>query len=149
RAIRHKIRSTLTRLGFGNAGQGGGVAPAANFHEAKVALRRRGLNHNVDAFVGRYTDGDQLSVKIQSWWDISELNSQFDAFLSTYQSNVQSWEQNFDVAPGTERDAFRAYVPMLTMWRELPYRVPPLPAELVPKDWNEPLARAIFTRGHQ
>ncbi|RAG74010.1 PaaX family transcriptional regulator, partial [Burkholderia multivorans] len=44
RSLRHQIRSSLTRLGFGNAGQGLWIAPAANLHEAEVVLRRRGLD---------------------------------------------------------------------------------------------------------
>jgi phenylacetic acid degradation operon negative regulatory protein len=40
--------------------------------------------------------------------------------------------------------AFRAYVPMLTQWRRLPYLDPGLPTELLPPDWNAVQARRVF-----
>ncbi|MFJ8624735.1 PaaX family transcriptional regulator C-terminal domain-containing protein [Kitasatospora sp. NPDC093550] len=46
-------------------------------------------------------------------------------------------------------EAFRAYVPMLTQWRRLPYLDPGLPAQLLPADWNAVPARAVFTELHE
>ncbi|MFD0346096.1 PaaX family transcriptional regulator C-terminal domain-containing protein [Kitasatospora aburaviensis] len=46
-------------------------------------------------------------------------------------------------------EAFRAYVPMLTQWRRLPYLDPGLPAPLLPPEWNAVAARAVFTELHE
>jgi phenylacetic acid degradation operon negative regulatory protein len=40
--------------------------------------------------------------------------------------------------------AFRGYVPMLTVWRRLPYLDPGLPLELLPARWNGVTAGALF-----
>jgi phenylacetic acid degradation operon negative regulatory protein len=149
RSLRHQIRSSLTRLGFGNAGQGLWIAPAANLHDAEVVLRRKGLIDYVDFFVGAYVDEEQLAEKIGQWWDIAELNSRFDDFITTYAPNAEEWEESLRTASESERDAFRLYVPMLTMWRELPYTIPPLPPEYVGEDWNGPRSRAMFYTAHQ
>ncbi|MCT1764650.1 PaaX family transcriptional regulator [Brevibacterium casei] len=148
RSLRHQIRSSLTRLGFGNAGQGLWIAPAANLHEAEVVLRRRGLDKYVDFFVGAYVDETQLATKIGQWWDLNELNTRFEPFLSVYAPNDQVWEETLAAAADNDRDAFRLYAPMLTMWRELPYSIPPLPPEFVPTDWNGPRVRSLFYTAH-
>lgn len=149
RSLRHQIRSSLSRLGFGNAGQGLWIAPAANLHDAEVVLRRKGLSEYVDLFVGAYVNEAQLAEKIEQWWDIVELNSRFDRFISTYAPSTEEWEQHLRTASTTDRAAFRLYVPMLTMWRELPYIIPPLPPEFVPADWNGPRTRTMFYTAHQ
>lgn len=149
RALRHQIRSSLTRLGFGNAGQGLWIAPAANLHDAEVVLRRQGLSEFVDFFVGEHVDHDRLAEKIDQWWNISELNARFDEFLTTYAPSEEAWTATLDSAAATDLDAFRLYVPMLTMWRELPYTVPPLPPEFLPSDWNGPRVRSLFSTAHR
>ncbi|WP_166970041.1 PaaX family transcriptional regulator [Brevibacterium atlanticum] len=149
RSLRHQIRSSLSRLGFGIAGQGVWIAPAANLHEAEVVLRRRGLDDYVDFFVGAYSDEEQLATRIGQWWDLEELNSRFDPFLAAYVPDEKTWDKWLDEAAATERDAFRMYVPMLTMWRELPYSIPPLPPEFVPSGWNGPRVRTLFYTAHR
>lgn len=161
RSLRHQIRSSLSRLGFGNAGQGLWIAPAVNLHDAEVALRRKGLNDYVEFFVGDYVAENQLAERIGQWWDIAELNSRFDPFISTYDGTIDDWQASGGAAvvvdspagdvdsAAVERDAFRIYVPMLTMWRELPYVVPPLPPEHLPENWNEHRARSLFYTAHE
>ena len=47
------------------------------------------------------------------------------------------------------RDAFRYYIPMLTMWRRFPYRDPNLPADYLPPDWHGPAVRRTFLAVHR
>ncbi|WP_423057975.1 PaaX family transcriptional regulator C-terminal domain-containing protein [Brevibacterium linens] len=148
RPLRHQIRSTLSRLGFGLVSQALWIAPAANLHEAEVALQRRGLDQFVEFFVGSYAADDHLAEKIGQWWNLDELNSRFDEFIATYDRFPAPWVSSSQQAP-TDQDAFRTYIPMLTMWRELPYAVPPLPPEHLPKGWNGPRVRTIFYAAHK
>lgn len=151
RSLRHQIRATLTSLGFGNVGQGLWIAPAANLHEAQVVLERKGLGGYVEFFSGQYVGEEQLAQKVGQWWDLDELNSYFDEFLSYYSTIAEQWRVHSAEGPSGDdiaQDAFRVYVPMLTMWRRLPYLVPPLPLDVVLAEWNGPRVRAIFHEVH-
>lgn len=152
RSLRHQIRTVLSGLGFGNVGQGLWIAPAANLHEAKVTLKRKGLDGYVEFFAGHYVGEEELAEKIGQWWDLEELNSLFDEFLSTYSDSAGQWRSHLEIGESSdteiERNAFQIYVPMLTMWRRLPYAVPPLPPEVIGSEWNGPVARAKFHEMH-
>lgn len=153
RSLRHQIRSALRRLGYGQAGQGLWIAPAANLHEAQISLERQELSQYVEFFIGNYAGQSDLSVKIGQWWDLQALNASFDEFLELYSDLSERWREDCDSAerPAShrERDAFQIYAPMLTVWRRMPYMVPPLPADAVPEEWNGPRVRAIFHEAHQ
>ena len=47
------------------------------------------------------------------------------------------------------RDAFRYYIPMLTMWRKFPYRDPNLPTDYLPPEWHGPAVRRTFQAVHR
>ncbi|WP_231442467.1 PaaX family transcriptional regulator [Brevibacterium zhoupengii] len=152
RSLRHQIRATLTGLGFGNVGQGLWIAPAANLHEAQIVLDRKGLGRYVEYFSGQYMGEEKIAEKVGQWWDLDELNSYFDEFLSFYETIAEQWRTR-SVTKSLEaaqiaQEAFRIYVPMLTMWRRLPYLVPPLPVDVVLTEWNGPRVRAIFHEVH-
>ncbi|WP_423057971.1 PaaX family transcriptional regulator C-terminal domain-containing protein [Brevibacterium linens] len=153
RSLRHQIRSALRRLGYGQAGQGLWIAPAANLHEAQISLERQELSQYVEFFIGNYAGHSDLSVKIGQWWDLEALNASFDEFLELYSGLSGRWREACDSVerptPLREREAFQIYAPMLTVWRRMPYMVPPLPADAVPEDWNGPRVRAIFHESHQ
>ncbi|MGO2861418.1 MAG: PaaX family transcriptional regulator [Brevibacterium sp.] len=153
RSVRHQIRATLTSLGFGNVGQGLWIAPAVNLHEAQVVLDRKGLGGYVEYFSGQYMGEEELAEKVAQWWDLDELNSYFDEFLSFYATIAEQWRSRSEAEPidagQISQEAFRIYVPMLTMWRRLPYLVPPLPVDVELTEWNGDRVRAIFHEVHR
>ena len=69
---------------------------------------------------------------IRRWWDLDELERQYESFIRAHEPALRGWEQD---GPPTEQEAFAAYVRMLTDWRRLPYLDPGLPAELLPDGW--------------
>ncbi|GAA2808495.1 PaaX family transcriptional regulator C-terminal domain-containing protein [Kitasatospora sp. CM 4170] len=148
RASRHQLRSRLGWLGFGNAAPGVWLAPARVLPDARRLLERLGLSAYVHLFLSEYAGFAELRSAVGSWWDFPAIEAQYAEF-------TEAWGQvAAGVRPrGPERiepvEAFRAYVPMLTQWRRLPYLDPGLPAPLLPPEWNAVAARAVFTELHE
>lgn len=137
---RHELRTTLTRLGFGTVTAGVWVAPGHLAAPVREAVERRGLSAYVDVFAGRHLAFGDLAAKVRRWWNLTELTALYDEFLKRYEGLP---------AAATPLGAFRAYVPMLTQWRRLPYRDPGLPLELLPPGWNGVAAGHVFDTLHK
>ncbi|MFI2779979.1 PaaX family transcriptional regulator [Streptomyces sp. ALB3] len=140
REKRHELRTCLTRLGFGNTAPGVWIAPGNLAAEARRTLERRGLSGYADLFCGRHLAFGDLRSKVSAWWDLDELTRMYTDFLDRHAclADPSSW------ARATPREAFRAYVPMLTEWRRLPYRDPGIPLALLPSGWKGSTAGALF-----
>lgn len=135
REQRHKLRSQLMRMGFGNAVPGCWIAPGNLYEETSRTLERLRLDHYVELFRGEHLAFGNLQEKVRDWWDLDELEGLYSAFI----------ERFTPVRRGNEpRAAFVAYVRALTVWRRLPYLDPGLPIELLPEDWNGVRAADLF-----
>ncbi|MFB7125853.1 PaaX family transcriptional regulator C-terminal domain-containing protein [Kitasatospora sp. NPDC056273] len=146
RAHRHQLRSRLSWLGFGNAAPGVWLAPARLLPDARRLLDRLGLSAYVHLFLSaEYAGFADLRTAVASWWDLPAIEAQYAAFADAWHPAA---EERRDRSPVDPAEAFRAYVPMLTQWRRLPYLDPGLPAQLLPADWNAVPARAVFTELH-
>ncbi|MDI2129929.1 PaaX family transcriptional regulator [Yinghuangia seranimata] len=143
RAARHQLRSRLTWLGFGKAAPGVWVAPRRLLADARATLGRVGLSDYVHLFAGAYAGFDDLASVVGTWWDFKAIEDQYAEFTAAYRPLATELRP-----PVAEDEAFRAYVPMLTAWRRLPYLDPGLPAELLPADWNAVEARRLFQELH-
>jgi phenylacetic acid degradation operon negative regulatory protein len=142
RQKRHELRSSLTRLGFGTVTSGVWIAPSNLAAEAQQTLDRLGLSAYVDLFAGQHVAFGDLRTKVQTWWDLRELADLYAEFLGQYESAL-----DLASSRGTSAvEAFRAYVPMLTQWRRLPYRDPGLPLTLLPDGWNGVVAGELFEK---
>jgi phenylacetic acid degradation operon negative regulatory protein len=140
RQKRHALRSSLTRLGFGTAAPGVWVAPGNLAAETSQTLERQELSAYVDIFAGHHFAYGDLAAKVRTWWDLVELTSLYEDFLGRYRPILERTS-----AEGTTpREAFQIYVPMLTLWRRLPYRDPGLPLSLLPPEWKGMTAGALF-----
>ncbi|MCX4744266.1 amidohydrolase family protein [Kitasatospora sp. NBC_01287] len=144
RAHRHQLRSRLSWLGFGNASPGVWLAPARLLPDAELMLRRLGLSDYVHLFTGEYAAFAELREAVSGWWDFPAIEHQYAEFADIHRPLAQRLGADPDPAA-----AFRAYVPMLTQWRRLPYLDPGLPTELLPADWNAVVARRVFAELHQ
>ena len=72
------------------------------------------------------------------WWDLDEMAGLYGAFVEDF-----TGLRDIDPEP---REAFRAYVPMLTAWRRLPYLDPGIPLELLPAGWPGVHAGDLFAK---
>jgi phenylacetic acid degradation operon negative regulatory protein len=137
REKRHALRSQLARLGFGSAAPGVWVAPGTLYDETVRALDRLGLSAYTEFFRGDYLGSGDVAARMAEWWDLDEMARLYDAFVDDFAGLRSS------TAPAPV-EAFRAYVPMLTAWRRLPYLDPGLPLEHLPADWAGLAAGELF-----
>jgi phenylacetic acid degradation operon negative regulatory protein len=141
RQRRHVLRSELTRLGFGMVAPGVWIVPAHPQDTTAETLRRLGLDGYADLFRAEHLAFGDPAVKIRRWWDLDELESQYEAFIRAHEPALPEAGQD-DPPAGPE--AFAGYVRLLTDWRRLPYLDPGLPAELLPGDWVGIRAASLF-----
>ncbi|UKA62481.1 PaaX family transcriptional regulator C-terminal domain-containing protein [Arthrobacter sp. FW306-04-A] len=155
---RHQLRSELSGLGFGSVASGVWIAPAQVLDQARERLASRGLIQFVDFFRGDYLFEGPMRPKVAEWWDLKAIDEQFAEFLDLYEGAGDLWaalvgdDPEAALANSTaqlRRDAFRYYIPMLTLWRRFPYRDPNLPMEYLPKDWRGPAVRETFQAVHR
>lgn len=158
RNLRHQLRSLLTGLGFGIVASGVWVASASVTDRAKDLLTERGLDEFVEFFRGDYLMSGDMRAKVAQWWDLEAIDALMGEWLEAYGDADSLWadllgddpaEALRTATPEACRDAFRFYIPMLTLWRRLPYRDPNLPLDYLPDGWREPLARRAFARTHR
>jgi phenylacetic acid degradation operon negative regulatory protein len=140
RGRRHALRTTLTRLGFGTTAPGVWIAPGTLVEETRHALRRGGLSEYAELFVGAYASARDQREDVRLWWNLPELDALYADF-------IQRFGPVRDATPAggfTAAEAFRAYIPLLTQWRRLPYRDPGLPLALLPDNWRGETAAGLF-----
>jgi phenylacetic acid degradation operon negative regulatory protein len=140
REKRHTLRTTLSGLGFGTAAPGVWVAPGHLRDEVGRTLRRRGLSSYVDLFTAHHEGFSDLREQVARWWDLDGINARYTEFLAQFSDAQASWKRSAD----GPRTAFEIYVPMLTVWRRLPYLDPGLPLDLLPEGWNGGRAADLF-----
>ncbi|XVV07928.1 PaaX family transcriptional regulator [Actinosynnema sp. CA-248983] len=137
RQKRHVLRTQLTKLGFGTAAPGVWIAPAHVYEEVAERLTRLGLRDYVNLFRADYLSAlPDLADKVRQWWDLDALDRLYADFRAAYSAGE----------PGepSEREAFVAYVRILTDWRRLPYLDPGLPPEVLPRKWSGTRAVELF-----
>lgn len=156
RHLRHRLRSLLTGLGFGTVGSGAWIATADVLDRTRERLGKEGLEDFVEFFRGDYLFSGDVRRKVAQWWDLESIDALFGEFLDDYAAAGQEWAAVIGEEPaeamrdeGVCLDAFHFYVPMLTVWRRLPYRDPNLPLDYMPDGWKEPEARRVFVSTHR
>lgn len=140
REKRHTLRTTLSGLGFGTAAPGVWVAPGHLRDEVGRTLERRGLSDYVDLFTAHHEGFSELRQQVARWWDLDGINAEYAEFLGRFSDAQARWKLSED----GPRTAFEIYVPMLTVWRRLPYLDPGLPPDLLPAGWNGGRAADLF-----
>ncbi len=141
RQQRHTLRSRLTWLGFGTVAAGVWVAPAHLLAETRDVLERDGLASYVDLFRADYLAFGDVRDQVRRWWDLGQLQRQYDDFWHSYSPVLASWKRRRSAA---EAEAFRDYVRALTAWRRLPYLDPGLSDDVLPPDWRGARAADLF-----
>ncbi|MEV5012828.1 PaaX family transcriptional regulator C-terminal domain-containing protein [Streptomyces sp. NPDC055692] len=158
RNLRHKLRSLLTSLGFGTVSSGVWIASSSVYDRTQELLAESELSEFVEFFCGDYLFTGDVRAKVAEWWDLDTIDGLMAEFLAEYGDADGTWARLLgddpaqalrSSTPGMCRAAFRYYIPMLTLWRRLPYRDPNLPLEYLPEGWKEPEARRTFARTHR
>lgn len=148
RAQRNKIRAGLARMGFGNVAPGLCIAPEKLMPEALDFVARNHLQEYVEFFLSHPAGPGELKDKVAEWWDLETLEQHYNEFIEAHTGEFREWKKRGDRDDGTYRDAFRAYIPMVTQWRRLPFLDPGLPLEFLPEHWKGTEARQLFSDLH-
>ncbi|WP_345771551.1 PaaX family transcriptional regulator [Geodermatophilus sabuli] len=142
RERRHRLRSELTRLGFGTVAPGVWIAPAHLADELGEVLRRRGLAGYVELFSRALVPGDdEARAAVARWWDLDVLHDRYAGFLDRHAPALHRASPD---RPADPARAFADHVRLVTDWRALPYADPGLPLDLLPGDWNGARAADLF-----
>lgn len=150
RNIRHKIRSSLIRMGFGSVTPGLWIAPGHLKDEVLAYFARRDLNEYLEFFMSDHVGGADLQQNVASWWDLSALDAMYLDFLENNRNLLTRWKQQVPIEPTQESDtrAFADYLVLITQWRRLPYSDPGLPDAYLPEQWNAFEAEDLFQQLH-
>jgi phenylacetic acid degradation operon negative regulatory protein len=140
RHLRHRLRSRLVWLGFGQVASGVWIAPRRMLPEARRLLERTGLAQYVTLFEGDYVGFDDLAGLISRTWDLHGLESLYASFIERYEPALEEWQ----FAQDPNRQAFVQLTFALSEWRRLPYMDPGLPSEFLLADWVGVRARDLF-----
>lgn len=138
---RHRLRSQLTRLGFGTVAPGIWIAPGHLESETVEVLERLGMAGYADVLRAQHVAFGDLSGKVRAWWDLPALERLYAAFAERY---APVRERLAGADPVDEAQVFVEYVEMLTAWRQLPYADPGIPLDLLPADWPGVAAENLF-----
>lgn len=146
RSIRHKIRSTLVRMGFGSVAPGLWIAPG-HLRPAVISyFEQRGLGDYLEFFLADHVGSSDMRANVAQWWDLPAMENQYADFIRTQKPLLEDWMS--EGGPGPEARAFVDHLTLVTQWRKLPYLDPGLPAELLSDDWNALEAHELFSHLH-
>ncbi|MGW6914325.1 PaaX family transcriptional regulator [Kitasatospora sp. NPDC054939] len=155
RQHRYQLRSRLTWLGFGTVSSGVWIAPAHALDDTREHLLRHGLDQYVDLFRGDYVAFGDPAEQVGRWWDLAALQKLYTEFVAEFAPMAERWRDpaargdekgdgDGDGAAFGDREAFVAYVQVLTAWRRFPYLDPGLPEALLPSPWPGTAAADLF-----
>ena len=137
RALRHRLRTELSWLGFGTVGPGVWIAPTGLAGPAAGLLTDAGL----DGYVTWFSGADASAERVGQWWDLDALRADYRSFLADHRPDLARSAED-------DRAAFARYVRLVDDWRRFPRLDPGLPARLLPADWPAPAAWETFAALH-
>lgn len=142
RAARHRLRSRLARLGFGNLGSGLWIAPQRVMDRTVDMVTELGLAHHVDVFEAHHRAFGEPAELVRRCWDIPAIAGAYREFVADCRPVLT----RIDDRPAGDHpvDAFVNYTTALHRWRKLPYVDPGLPSDLLPDDWEGAEAGLLF-----
>lgn len=148
RSIRHKIRSSLVRMGFGAVTPGLWIAPGHLRPAVLSYFENRGLSGYLEFFTADHAGSSDMRSNVAQWWDLPALESQYADFIRGQQPLLDHWTAGEYSAPEQASRAFVHHLALVTEWRRFPYLDPGLPVELLPEDWKALEAHDLFSRLH-
>lgn len=143
RRKRDQLRTHLAHLGFGNVGTAMWLAPARMRAAAEGAIGELGMDKYAAVFVGAYVGSRDLTSLLYESWDLAGIDDSYRAFIDGHERMVAELESGRDIAG---QQAFVHYLRVVDAWRQLPFRDPGLPRELLAPGWSGPAAVERFER---
>ena len=143
RSKRYKLRTHLSHIGFGNVGTAMWLAPARMQGAAEEAIAELGLDKYAAVFVGSYVGRQDLTTLLYESWDLAGIDQSYRDFIGRYGPVADDLASRGAIE---QQEAFTTYLGVVDAWRQLPFRDPGLPREVLADDWSAPEAVAVFER---
>lgn len=146
RQARHLLRTGLQKMGFGSVNPGVWIAPAHLSEEANDYFETHDLTQYIQTFTSTYNGPGESKAELGSWWDLEEIELRYVDFERTYTELLASWRDRVSSLSQLqlEAEAFKAFIPMFTHWRALPFLDPGLPKSVLPRSWAGYSAQKLF-----
>lgn len=141
RALRHRLRTGLERLGLGRVGSAAWIGPPHVAGEVRLLVADVGAERYVELFAARHLGLRATAESVARWWDLAAIAAEYRAYVAAWAPRLQAWRAG---AGGEDVAAFRDYLLQLDAWRRIPYHDPGLPAAVLPADWPARSAWALF-----
>lgn len=138
RAIRARLKTELSWLGFGQLAPSTWISAHDRLEEAEQALAAEdSVWFDLFEVEGRGSRSD--IERAMSCWDLASLGKNYQEFGEKCHTLIQ------EVAPRlTGRDALVERTELIHEFRKFPFRDPGLPPELLPPDWPAFKAHHLF-----
>lgn len=143
RSKRYQLRNHLAHLGFGNVGTAMWLAPARMRDAAEGAIAELDLGQYAAVFVGEYVGSRDLTSLLYESWDLDGIDRSYRDFIAQHQNLADELDAG---ATTDSRRAFADYLRVIDAWRQLPFRDPGLPREVLAADWSGPAAVSLFEK---
>ncbi|MGP9487762.1 PaaX family transcriptional regulator [Glutamicibacter sp. 363] len=146
RQARHLLRTGLQKMGFGSVNPGVWIAPAHLSEEATDYFETHDLTQYIQTFTSTYNGPGESKAELGSWWDLEEIELRYVHFERTYIGLLGNWRDRVSSLsqPELDAEAFKAFIPMFTQWRTLPFLDPGLPKSVLPRTWAGYSAQKLF-----
>ncbi|ODU07033.1 MAG: hypothetical protein ABS81_02800 [Pseudonocardia sp. SCN 72-86] len=125
RALRHKIRTRLTWLGFGVMSPATWISIRLDAEQDAVELLNRLKIDGASTFIATPGRAGDFQEVVRRAWDLDALASEYRAFIEEFATE----------RPGEGDDVLIAYTRLVHSWRRFPFMDPTLPAALLPSGW--------------
>jgi phenylacetic acid degradation operon negative regulatory protein len=135
RAERRRLRQRLEAAGYGGLSDGVWIHPRAEPHAVRELLADTGLP--VIAFRGPLL---AEGVAPADAYDLPALRAVYERFLAEYEPHRAIAQR----AESSGAEALRVRTSVLRDWRRIGLEDPDLPASVLPDDWPQARARAVF-----
>lgn len=150
RRARHLFRRQLYWLGFGSLAPSTWISPHDRTAELQSLCAELGITQFVEMFSGTHLGTSTDQELVQRCWDLSDLASQYQDFISRHEKEYQEC-----LSYGNGRDSlspetcFVRRFWLMYDFQSFPLKDPNLPTALLPPDWVGFRARELFDDYHR
>ncbi|MGW2832313.1 PaaX family transcriptional regulator [Streptomyces sp. NPDC001286] len=139
RELRHRVRTRLSRAGFGSPEPGVWITPHADREaEALGVLKELRLAEDAMSFTATYGALGSEAAMVARAWDLSEVEDRYEAFIDDFTG----------LHPADADATLHALTLLVHEWRRFPLLDPRLPPRLLPPAWSGARAADLFRVRH-
>jgi phenylacetic acid degradation operon negative regulatory protein len=147
RAVRDRLRTRLSWLGFGSLGNGLWISPHPVVDRVREVGEELGVSAYLELFRARHQGCSEREQLVRQCWDLPALNVRYEAFLNRHLPGFRELKAR-GTAGLSGLDAYTRRFELVHEYREFPLLDPFLPRALHPADWAGECAQALFHAYH-